>query len=222
MKINRRILPPGRIGLAVSGGSDSVALAFLMTKGGKKKNVAKRFVVLHVDHGLRRESKEEYRFVRALAERLGVPFKGTHAKVVREKGESLEMAARRVRLGFFAKCMKSLELDAIATGHTMDDVAETFLMRIKRVSLANIREKSEVGEIRFVRPLLGCRDAELQAYLKKFGEEWREDASNDDVSIERNKVRHEVIPCLEKTLDRNLVPHLARLAAIAMSENVDK
>ena len=222
MKVNRHILPSGRIGLAVSGGSDSVALAFLMTKGGKKKNAAKRFVVLHVDHGLRKESKEEYRFVRALAERLGVPFKGTHAKVVRQKGESLEMAARRVRLAFFAKCMKSLKLDAVATGHTMDDVAETFLMRIKRVSLANIREKSEVGEIRFVRPLLGCRDAELQAYLHKFGEEWREDASNDDTSIERNKVRHVVIPYLEKNLDRNLVSHLVRISAIVNGATVTR
>ena len=60
MKINRAILPPGRIGLAVSGGSDSVALAFLLTKGGKKQNAAERFVILHVDHGLRAESKEEY------------------------------------------------------------------------------------------------------------------------------------------------------------------
>ena len=96
MKINRSILPSGRVGLAVSGGSDSVALAFLLTKGGKKKNAAKRFVILHVDHGLRKESKEEYRFVKNLASRLGIPFKGRHAKVVREKGESLEMAARRV------------------------------------------------------------------------------------------------------------------------------
>ena len=217
MKINRRILPPGRIGLAVSGGSDSVALAFLLTKGGRKKNAAERFVILHVDHGLRKESKEEYRFVRTLAKRLGVAFKGVHAKVTRTKGESLEMAARRVRLDFFAKAMKTLKLDAIATGHTMDDVAETFLMRLKRVSLANIREQSEVGTIRFVRPLLGCRDAELQAYLKKYGEEWREDASNGDVTIERNKVRHAVIPYLEKHLDRNLVEHLAKIALLANS-----
>ena len=62
MKIDRSILPPGKIGLAVSGGADSVALAFLLTKGGTKRNAAKRFVVLHVDHGLRRESAEEYRF----------------------------------------------------------------------------------------------------------------------------------------------------------------
>ena len=212
MRINTRILPSGRIGLAVSGGSDSVALAFLLTKGGKKRNAAKRFVILHVDHGLRPESKEEYHFVRALAKRLGIPFKGTHAKVVKHKGESLEMAARRVRLSFFAKCMKTLKLDAIATGHHMDDVAETFLMKLRRVSLCGIREKSEVDGIRFVRPLLGCRDAELKAYLRKYGEEWREDASNDDVSIERNRIRHEVIPFLEKTLDRHLVEHLYALS----------
>ena len=213
MRVNSRILPSGRIGLAVSGGSDSVALAFLLTKGGKKKNAAKRFVVLHVDHGLRKESKEEYRFVRALARRLGLPFKGVHAKVEKRKGESLEMAARRVRLAFFAKCMKDLKLDAIATGHHMDDVAETFLMKLRRISLCGIREKSEVGAIRFVRPLLGCRDAELKDYLRKYGETWCEDASNGDVSIERNKVRHEVIPYLEKTLDRKLVEHLARISA---------
>ena len=212
MRVNNRILPSGRIGLAVSGGSDSVALAFLLTKGGKKKNAAKRFVILHVDHGIRKESKEEYRFVRTLAKRLGLPFKGTHAKVVKHKGESLEMAARRVRLSFFAKCMKTLKLDAIATGHHMDDVAETFLMKLRRVSLCGIREKSEVDGIRFVRPLLGCRDAELKAYLRKYGEEWREDASNDDVSIERNRIRHEVIPFLEKTLDRHLVEHLYALS----------
>ena len=81
MKVNRSILPSGRIGLAVSGGSDSVALAFLLTKGGKKKNVAKRFVILHVDHGLRKESKEEYRFVRTLAKRLGIRFKRTREHI---------------------------------------------------------------------------------------------------------------------------------------------
>jgi tRNA(Ile)-lysidine synthase len=205
MRINNRILPSGRIGLAVSGGSDSVALAFLMTKGGKKRNAAKRFVILHVDHALRKESKAEYRFVRDLARRLGVPFKGIHAKVEKRRGESLEMAARRVRLEFFSRCMTALKLDAIATGHHMDDVAETFLMRIRRVSLAGIRETSEVGDIRFVRPLLGCRDSELKNYLRKYGEEWREDASNSDTSIERNKVRHEIIPFLEKHLDRKIV-----------------
>ena len=218
MKIDRGILPGGRIGLAVSGGADSVALAFLLTKGGTKRNAAKRFVVLHVDHGLRKESKEEYAFVRNLAKRLGVPFRGVHAKVVRGRGESVEMAARRVRLKFFAKCMKSLKLDAIATGHHMDDVAETFLMRIRRASgpvgLAGIKPSTEVDGVKFVRPLLGCRDSELKAYLGKYGEEWREDASNGDLSIERNRVRHEVIPYLERNLDPNLVVHVAKICSL--------
>ena len=212
MRINRSIIPSGRIGLAVSGGSDSVALAFLLTKGGKKRNAAERFVILHVDHGLRKESRAEYKFVRDLAKRLGLPFRGTHAKVVRKPGESLEMAARRVRLAFFAKCVKSLKLDAIATGHHMDDVAETFLMKLRRASLCGMRETSEVDGIRFVRPLLGCRDAELKDYLVKYGDTWCEDASNDDTSIERNKVRHEIIPFLEKSLDKDLVEHLYRIS----------
>jgi tRNA(Ile)-lysidine synthase len=190
-----------------------VALAFLLTKGGTKRNATKRFVVLHVDHGLRPESKEEYRFVRALAKRLGLPFKGHRARVERRRGESLEMAARRVRLAFFETCMRTLGLDAIATGHQMDDVAETFLMRLRRASLAGMRETSTVGAIRFVRPLLGCRSAELRAYLEKYGEAWREDASNADRTIERNKVRHEIIPYMEKMLDPHLVEHLARIAA---------
>ena len=216
MKVNRSILPPGKIGLAVSGGSDSVALAFLLTKGGRKKNAAKRFVVLHVDHGLRKESKEEYRFVRSLAKRLGIPFRGCHAKIVQAPRESVEMAARRVRLDFFERETKRLGLDAIATGHHMDDVAETFLMRIRRASgpegLAGIKETSQVGAIRFVRPLLGCRDRELKDYLRKYGEEWREDASNEDLSIERNKVRHKIVPFLESNLDPNLVEHIYRIS----------
>ena len=186
MRVNLRILPSGRIGLAVSGGADSVALAFLLTTGGKKKNAAKRFVILHVDHGLRKESKDEYRFVRSLAKRLGVPFKGTHAKVVCRKNESLEMAARRVRLAFFEKCRVSLGLDAIATGHHMDDVAETFLMKLKRVSLCGMRERSEVNGIRFVRPLLGCRDAELRDYLRKYGETWRDTYRDGILTLEKD------------------------------------
>ena len=213
MKINRKILPSGRIGLAVSGGADSVALAFLMTKGGRKRNAAARFVILHVDHGLRPESREEYRFVRALAKRLGVPFRGIHARVERHRGESLEMAARRVRMAFFDESTRRLHLDAIATGHHMDDLAETFLMKLRRASLCGIRETSEVGCVRFVRPLLGCRDVELRDYLLRYGEEWREDASNGDVSIERNRVRHEVIPFLERTLDPHLVEHIARISS---------
>lgn len=100
----------------------------------------------------------------------------------------------------------------------MDDVAETFLMRIRRASgpegLAGIKETSSVGPVRFVRPLLGCRDRELKDYLRKYGEEWREDASNGDISIERNKVRHKVVPYLEKVLDPKLVEHIFKISVL--------
>jgi tRNA(Ile)-lysidine synthase len=85
-------------------------------------------------------------------------------------------------------------------------------MKLRRASLSGMRTTSQVGEIKFVRPLLGCRDGELKAYLEKYGETWCEDASNGDISIERNKVRHKVIPFLEKTLDRNIVEHLCRIS----------
>ncbi|MBR1921758.1 MAG: tRNA lysidine(34) synthetase TilS, partial [Kiritimatiellae bacterium] len=114
-------------------------------------------------------------------------------------------------LAFFARATAALGLDAIATGHHMDDVAETFFLKLRRASLAGMRETSTVGTVRFVRPLLGCRDAELKAYLVRYGEEWREDASNADVSIERNRVRHELIPYVEKVLDAKIVEHLYRI-----------
>ena len=78
--------------------------------------------------------------------------------------------------------------------------------------MAGLKPVSSVGDVKFVRPLLGCRDAELKNYLRKYGEEWREDASNGDITIERNKVRHEVIPFMEKALDANLVEHLYRIS----------
>ena len=87
-------------------------------------------------------------------------------------------------------------------------------MKLRRATLAGIRETSEVAGVKFVRPLLGCRDEELKDYLRKFGEEWREDASNGDISIERNRVRHELIPFIEKTLDRHIVEHLCRIHSI--------
>ena len=86
-------------------------------------------------------------------------------------------------------------------------------MKLKRMSVSSIREKSEVNGIKFVRPLLGCRDAELKSYLMKFGEEWREDKSNTDISIERNKVRHEIIPYLENMLDHKLVEHISKISS---------
>lgn len=203
-----------RVGLAVSGGADSTALLVLMAQ--LQKSHGFDAVVLHVDHGLRKESSEDAAFVRRLAREFGLPFHGFRARVVRQKGESIEMAARRVRLGFFADAMKRHRLDCIATGHHMDDVAETFLMRLKRASgaegLAGLRPISHVDGIVFIRPLLNVRGCDLRRFLTERGMSWREDCTNSDTSILRNKVRHVILPFLERELDPDIVEHICRSA----------
>ena len=205
-----------RIGLAVSGGADSTALAVLMAMLQREHGF--RAVVLHVDHGLRPDSAADARFVKRLARELGLPFHGTRVQVVRARGESLEMAARRERLAFFARMVRRLKLDAIATGHHADDVAETFLMRLARGSgaagLAGLKRISHVNGITFIRPLLDLRDTELRDFLRRRNIAWREDATNADTSILRNKVRHVVLPWLKANFDPRLTEHICKSAAI--------
>ena len=203
-----------RMGLAVSGGADSVALLVLMAE--LRREHGFEAVVLHFDHGIRSDSAEDAEFVRRLAERFGLQFRMARVKVERKRGESIEMAARRERLAFFASCMKRLRLDCIATGHHMDDVAETFLMRLKRASgadgLAGLKPVSFVDGIVFVRPLLNVRGGELRSFLRSRGIAWREDSTNADTTIFRNKVRHVILPFLERELDPKIVEHICRSA----------
>lgn len=200
--------------MAVSGGADSTALLVLMAE----LRAAHGFdaVVLHVDHGLRKDSAADAAFVERLAARFGLPFHAFRTKVVPVKGESVEMAARRVRLGFFEAAMRRLHLDCIATGHQMEDVAETFLLRLKRASgaegLAGLKPVSFVGGIVFIRPLLNVHGADLRAFLRSRGIAWREDSTNADTSIPRNKVRHVVLPFLKRELDQKIVEHICRSA----------
>ena len=204
------------IGLAVSGGADSTALAVVLA--GMQQQLGFRAIVLHVDHGLRPDSAADARFVKRLARELGLPFHGTRVQVVRARGESLEMAARRERLAFFARMVRRLKLDAIATGHHADDVAETFLMRLARGSgaagLAGLKRISHVDGITFIRPLLDLRDTELRDFLRRRNIAWREDATNADTSILRNKVRHVVLPWLKANFDPRLTEHICKSAAI--------
>lgn len=203
-----------RVGLAVSGGADSTALLVLMSR--MQASHGFEAVVLHVDHGLRNDSASDADYVRGLAKRFGLPFHGLRTKVARRKGESVEMAARRVRLGFFADAMVRYRLDCIATGHHMDDVAETFLMRLARASgaegLAGLKPVSFVDGIVFIRPLLNVRGCDLRTFLEARGIPWREDSTNADTSILRNRVRHVVLPFLKRELDPMIVEHICRSA----------
>lgn len=219
-----------KIGLAVSGGADSTALLVLLAECRKACNFDA--VVLHVDHGLREDSAEDMRYVRTLARRYGLPFHATRLHIVRRRGESLEMAARRMRLDFFARKTKTLRLDAIATGHHADDVAETFLLRLargagaqglsglKRISRIHVEADDTPGRapcrlpLVFIRPLIDLRTAQLRAFLAERGMTWREDSTNTDLTIPRNKVRHVVLPWLTANLDARMTEHICKSAAI--------
>ena len=209
-------IPTLRIGLAVSGGADSVALLVLMAA--LQESHGFRAEVLHVDHGLRPDSAEDAHFVKSLAESFAIPFHALRTRVRRRRGESVEMAARRVRLEYFSTMTRRLKLDAIATGHHADDVAETFLLRLARGSgpdgLAGLKRVSHVDGVTFIRPLLDVRDADLRRYLKARGIPWREDSTNADTSIPRNNVRHVVLPFLREHLDPHLTEHICKSASI--------
>ena len=202
--------------VAMSGGKDSYVLLDALRKLQARAPVHFELLAVHVDQHI---PNNPTHIIEQYLEGIGLPYhieaQDTHSINERliPSGKNVCSLCARLRRGILYRVAREHGCTKIALGHQMDDVAETLLMKLRRMSLCGIREKSEVGPIRFVRPLLGCRDAELKAYLRKFGEEWREDVSNEDTSIERNRIRHEVIPFLEKTLDPHLVRHLATIAA---------
>ena len=216
MPTSRKTPRTWTLGLAVSGGADSTAL--LAALADLRETLGFRAIVLHVDHGLRPDSRDDARFVADLAARFGIPCHTLRARIRRRPRESLEMAARRTRLAFFARMTRELGLDAIATGHHADDLAETFIMRMARGAgpegLAGLKPVSHVDGITFIRPLLGLRDADLRAYLRRRGLTWHEDSTNADTSILRNKVRHVILPFLREHLDPHITEHLCKSAAI--------
>ena len=184
---------------AVSGGPDSLALMALATAA------RCRIEVVHVDHGLRSGSSEEAERVAGAARRFGVPFRSVRVDV--RQGPNLEARAREARYGALPA--------GVATGHTMDDQAETVLLNVLRGSgldgLAGMRRGP-------ARPLLGLRRHETRSICSALDLAWLEDPSNEDPRHLRNRVRHELLPLCEAIAGRDVVPLLARLADLAASD----
>jgi tRNA(Ile)-lysidine synthase len=209
-----------RVAVAVSGGADSVALAWALDELAARGawTVAG---VIHVHHGLRgREADAAAEAVTTLARRLGLPCDVRYVDVpalMRRERRSLEAAARHARYEALALAAEALDATAVATGHTQDDQAETVLLRLFRGAgsrgLSAIRPRRGM----FVRPLIDCRRADLEAELRARGEPWHDDHSNHDVSIPRNYLRHQVLPSI---LERwpGAVAALARFAEIAAGD----
>jgi len=189
-----------RVAVAVSGGPDSVALVFLLREVAPDLGFTLAGLV-HVNHMLRgAESDADEAFVRALAGRLALPCVDGRADVAaraREARQSIEAAARGARYEIFERAARELNATRVATGHTLDDQAETVLLRLLRGAgnrgLSGIRVRRGT----YIRPLLECRRSDLRRYLLARDEPFREDASNFDRRIPRNRVRHDLIPVVE-------------------------
>ncbi len=228
-----------RVGIAVSGGIDSVALLRLLFETRGELGIV--LAVVHFNHRLRGpESEADEGFVRGLARELGLEFFCEGADVVARAAEehlSVEAAARELRYGFFGSHLGTgvsvPGLSKIATGHTLDDQAETVLMRLIRGTgmrgLGGIHPRVLVededeefddsdGHGEIVRPLLGIRRRELEQYLVEIKQPWREDSSNADPMFTRNRVRQMVLPLLEREFNPAIAENLAELSEIARGE----
>jgi tRNA(Ile)-lysidine synthase len=205
--------------LALSGGADSVALldALCLLRRPRGFQVA----AAHLDHRLRPGSGDDAAFCRALCERLDVLLHVGEADVaarVRREGGGLEQAARRERYGFLRRVQRETGAVAIAVAHTRDDQAETLLLHLLRGSgatgLGGMRPR--VGPV--VRPLLGLSRREVVAHLRERGLAWRDDPTNADPALLRNRVRHELLPYLEARFNPRLRGGLARTARLLAEE----
>jgi tRNA(Ile)-lysidine synthase len=207
--------PRDRVGVAVSGGADSVVLLHLLHR------LAPRFettlALLHVNHRLRgAESDADEEFARGLGAALGLEVLVTAGAV---KGGNLEQEARQIRREFFRRCMTEHGLRRVALGHTRSDQAETVLFRLLRGSgLAGLAGMRPVTEDGLIRPLLTTSREEVRQWATAEGLSWREDASNANPQFARNRLRGEFIPRLSREFNANLEGVLAGTAELAQAE----
>ena len=188
--------------LAVSGGPDSLALLHLLSASGYP------LVCATFNHRLRPEAADEVAYVQRVAEGLGIPFVTDSADVAAyagAEGLSLEEAARTLRYRFLFREARQAAAQAVLTGHTADDQAETVLMHFLRgAGLAGLKGMpSRVvlpifdSEIPLVRPLLGWQRADTEAYCREHNLSPIHDPTNSDTTYFRNRLRHELLPALE-------------------------
>jgi tRNA(Ile)-lysidine synthase len=211
----------GRVVVALSGGHDSVALVHLLLE----LEAAGELVVAglaHFNHQLRgADADADEVFCRAMAAALGLPIetgRGDVRALARDERRSVEDAARAARYAFLEDAADRLGADVIAVGHSADDQAETFLLRLIRGAgprgLSGILPRSG----RVVRPLIDIPRADLRHYTADRQLDARDDVSNSDLGIPRNRVRHELLPYLEGEFSPGIARVLAREAAIARED----
>ncbi|HEY2459271.1 MAG TPA: tRNA lysidine(34) synthetase TilS [Candidatus Acidoferrum sp.] len=209
-----------RVGVAVSGGADSVSLLLLLAE--LRGNLGIDLSVVHFNHLLRgRSSDADEKFAAKLAYKLDLKFHAGRADVALQSKRAkinLEDAARRARYKYFAELIDSGEVTHIAVAHTLDDQAETVLAHILRgTGIAGLGGIHPVAR-QILRPLLQIRRAELRAYLRAKKQPWREDATNRDTTKTRARIRKTLLPMLEKQFQVSVAAHLGKLAELARDD----
>lgn len=205
-----------RLGLAVSGGSDSVAMLHLFAALSQTRDIA--LAVVTVDHGLRPEARQEAAFVAEICARYGLSHECLEWSGWDGQG-NLQAEARAARYHLLANWAHATQRDWIALGHTEDDLAETFLMRLARGSgldgLAAMDRQFNRAGAAFFRPLLGASRQDLRLYLTQKGHGWQEDPSNADTRFQRVSTR-QVLTGLEPLgLGRAQIANAARRLSAA-------
>jgi tRNA(Ile)-lysidine synthase len=212
--------PSTRVVIALSGGSDSVALAHLLSELARAGELVLAGIA-HFNHQLRPEADSDERFCAALAESLDLPFlaerEAVAVRAARDR-TSIETTARTARHEFFERAARHFSADIVAIGHTRDDQAETFLLRLLRGAGARGLASMSPRRGLIARPLLDCRRAELRALLELRRLAWVDDASNEDLRIPRNRVRAELMPLLAGRFNPAIVDALAAQADLARAE----
>lgn len=203
----RQLVRPGHhVLVACSGGGDSVALAHVLATLRGELSISVSMAT--VDHGLRPASREEAEGVLALGERLGLP---TEVLRVHVPEGNLQAGARRARYRALLDLARRRGAQRLATGHTMDDQAETVLSRLIRgATLAGLGAIAARRADGVVRPLIDCRREELRAYLVAHGLPWVEDPSNEEPRFERARRRMYLVGLEHE--EAQIVPHLAQVA----------
>ncbi len=212
-----------RVAVAVSGGADSVGL--LRALHAEAVEIGLVLAVAHVHHGIRgADADADERFVAEMAQGLGSEcwvHRVETPAVAREKKQTLEEAARELRYAWFRELLAEGRVDAVATAHTFDDQAETVLHRLMRGAwtegLGGIHPVVQCARGAILRPFLETRRVEIRVWLRDVGQVWREDATNEDTTYTRNRIRHGLMPRLAE-YNPQVAERLAHMATIARDE----
>lgn len=204
--------------IGISGGRDSVALLHALVQVGFR-----HLVVCHFDHAWREESAREADFVMRLAAGYGLAAVNERLAPPSGKGASPETAGREARLAFFTRVAAEQGIPRLYLAHHADDQVETALWNLFRGSgasgLAGMAPLSRQGPLSLLRPLLGTWRAEIDAYVREHRLEYCEDPTNADLRHTRNRLRHEVIPQIERALGREIRGAVWRAAEILTAED---